>query len=338
MTTQMTELKELVDKSQKILVIQADNPDADSLSSALSLWHILEDQGKQVYLYCALAVPTNLRYLEGWEHVLNELPSSFDMSIIVDTSANSLLEQLNASPGKSWVASKPCIVIDHHAGVECDIPYATLVINEAGHVSTGDTIYTISKANKWPLSVRALELIASSILADSLGLTTMNTSANTYRTMADIIDGGVSRPKLEEIRRAYNKMPQSIFRFKAKLIDRTSFHADGRIATAVTTQDEINTHSPLYNPNALIHSEHLMTEGVLISIAIKQYDNGRVTASIRCAYGAPYAAKIASQIGGNGHAYAAGIKVENSDADKIKNEMIKLGTALLDEGTENAAV
>jgi len=152
MTKQITELKELVEKSQKILVIQADNPDADSLSSALSLWHILEDQGKQVYLYCALNVPNNLRYLEGWEHVLNELPSSFDMSIIVDTSAYSLLQQLNDSPGRGWVASKPCVVIDHHDDVECDIPYASVVINEPGHVSTGDIIYTIAKDNHWKLS------------------------------------------------------------------------------------------------------------------------------------------------------------------------------------------
>jgi len=338
MTKHITELKELVEKSQKILVIQADNPDADSLSSALSLWHILEDLDKQVYLYCAVTVPSNLRYLEGWEHVLNELPSNFDMSIIVDTSANSLLDQLNKSPGKSWVASKPCVVIDHHADVECDIPYATVVINELGYVSTGDIIYDIAKANQWPMSVRALELIASSILADSLGLTTTETSSKTYRTMADIIDQGVSRPKLEEMRKAYNRMPQSIFRYKAELISNTNFHADNRIATVIITQNEINTHSPLYNPNALIHNEHLMTENVLFSIAIKQYDNGRVTASIRTAYGAPYAAKVASQMGGNGHAYAAGIKVENSDANKIRDEIVELATAIIDKGGEHAAV
>jgi len=188
------------------------------------------------------------------------------------------------------------------------------------------------------MSVAALELIASSILADSLGLTTANTTSDTYRTMADIIDGGVSRPKLEELRRAVNKMPQSIFRYKAELIKNTEFYNEGKIATVIVSQEEINDHSPLYNPNALIHNEHLMTEGVQISIAFKQYDNGRVTASIRCGYGSPYAAKLAIQFGGNGHAYAAGIKNDNAKAEEIRDHMIEAAEKLLTEGGENAAI
>lgn len=42
---------ELVAKAERIIVLQADNPDADSLGSALALESILGDLGKEVTLY-----------------------------------------------------------------------------------------------------------------------------------------------------------------------------------------------------------------------------------------------------------------------------------------------
>src|SRR5690606_12557646 len=98
--------------------------------------------------------------------------------------------------------------------------------------------------------------------------------------MAELLELGVNRPKLEEIRRAFTRMAPKIFRYKADLIDHTEFHLDGKLATVVIPNDEITEFSPLYNPNALIQNEHLQTQEVLISVAIKHYDNGRITAAI----------------------------------------------------------
>src|ERR1700712_1833431 len=80
----------LIGDAQKIVVVQADNPDADSLGSALALEHILGDMGKSVALYCGVDTPGYLRYIAGWDRVLSELPSSFDLSIIVDASTYTL--------------------------------------------------------------------------------------------------------------------------------------------------------------------------------------------------------------------------------------------------------
>ena len=44
-------IRETIEAAQKIVVIQADNPDADSLGSALALEHVLGDFGKDVILY-----------------------------------------------------------------------------------------------------------------------------------------------------------------------------------------------------------------------------------------------------------------------------------------------
>src|SRR5690606_41684769 len=73
-------------RSSDLLIIQADNPDADSLASALALESILHEMGKEPLLYCGIDMPEYLKYLPGWDRVEREVPSQFDASIIVDRS------------------------------------------------------------------------------------------------------------------------------------------------------------------------------------------------------------------------------------------------------------
>ena len=329
----MTETKtvaEIIDGSHKILIIQADNPDADSLASALALERIMHEMGKEPILYCGVDMPEYLKYLPGWDRVESELPSQFDASIIVDTSTMSLLEKLSQSGGQGWVAAKPVVVLDHHGTTDNNIPFAKVVINDTGKVSTGDLIYDLAKQLDWPLSVETAELIMTSVLADSMGLTTENTSAATYKTMAELVEKGANRPKLEEQRRAYNKMPVEILKYKARLIERSEIHDDA-IAMVTVPQDEINEYSPLYNPAPLIQNDHLQTVGILISIVLKSYDSGRITGAIRCNQGAPIAAKLAETLGGGGHDYAAGFKLEGRNLEEVKNNCIAKARELINE-------
>ena len=49
--------KKLIENAKKITVIQAENPDGDSLGSALALEEILGDQGHEVQLFCPVEIP-----------------------------------------------------------------------------------------------------------------------------------------------------------------------------------------------------------------------------------------------------------------------------------------
>src|SRR3712207_565017 len=91
------QLASILNTAKKIVVLQADNPDGDSLASSLALEQVLGDLGKDPYLYCGVDIPTYLRYLPGWDRVNNQLPTQFDASIIVDTSADSLFETVQKS-------------------------------------------------------------------------------------------------------------------------------------------------------------------------------------------------------------------------------------------------
>ncbi|HUP26042.1 MAG TPA: DHH family phosphoesterase [Candidatus Limnocylindrales bacterium] len=326
------DLRVLIDNAQTIVIIQADNPDGDSLASSLALEHILGDMGKEPYLYCGVDIPDYLKHIQGWDRVNKEIPNQFDASVIVDTSALVLLEKLESSHYRNAIASKPVIVIDHHANVKCDIPYATVVLNDGGAVATGEAIYKLASELKWPLSLPAKTHIASSILADSLGLTSDGTTAGTYRIMADLIESGVERPVLEDARRALTKMPKPIFYYKARLIERATFEANGRIALVVIPHDEIMEYSPLYNPAPLIQTDLLQTEGVLVAIVFKIYKDGKITGSVRTNNGGAIAGELAKHFGGGGHVYASGFKITNGRTfEDIKSECIQLAGELLDK-------
>src|SRR6185436_11565506 len=92
-TSNYSTFAELVQEASNILVIQAENPDGDSLGSALGLEAILEDRGKKVLLYCPVEIPKYLRYTKGWDRVTDDFPHNFDLSIIVDTSSATLLDR-----------------------------------------------------------------------------------------------------------------------------------------------------------------------------------------------------------------------------------------------------
>lgn len=332
MYDQAEQIKQIIGDAHKLVIIQADNPDADSLGSALALEHILAELGKEPYLYCGVDTPGYLRYFSGWDRIQNEIPNQFDASIIVDASTMTLLERLVQAGYQGWLAAKPCIVLDHHQTVENPVAFATVTINDHNRASAGELIYMICRQLDWTIPVAAQEFLMSSILGDTQGLTNQLASAETYRIIANMIEAGVDRPKLEELRREYGKMPAQIYTYKSKLIQRTHFDAEGQIASVVIPQLEINEFSPLYNPGPLIQGDMLQTQDVKVAIVLKQYTDGRVTAAIRCNAGAPIGGKLAEHMGGGGHAYAAGFKdISGRPFDTIKADCLSFATQLLGE-------
>ncbi len=322
-------LDDAIEKAKRIIIVQADNPDGDSLGSALALEEILGASGKNIALYCAIDMPDYLKYLSGWARVTNLLPSQFDLSIIVDTSAQTLFEKDTESFKR--LATRPCFVLDHHGATSNDISFATEAIINSDVSSTCELVYKIAKELDWELPKESFDPLMTGILGDTQGLSNQLTAASTYRVMADLVENGANRPALEESRREHSKMADSIYRFKAELIQRTELACDGRAAVVNVTHSDINTHSPHYNPGPLIQPEMLQIQGVKIGIVFKTYDDGKITAMIRCNNGSEIADKVATSFGGGGHGYAAGFKITDGQKyEDVKAACLKKVQELLD--------
>ena len=316
---------EFLKDKQHICVIQAENPDGDSLGSALALEEALDD--KEVSLYCPVEIPKYMRYFEGWSRVELDFAFRADAIIIVDTAATVLLSKLLDDPAiRNCLYTTPVFVIDHHESeADLDFPYESIIEPFSSNCAL---IYKILKDQKIEISAQCAENLLYGILSDTLGLTSQSTTAEDFRIAADLIDCGLSIADLEERRRELSKKSARILDYKADLIKRIEYHLDGALATVLIPFEDIQEYSDEYNPNILILEELRMVKGVQVAISMKTYPDGKLTGKIRTS--APIAHEIAGYFGGGGHPYAAGFRVYE-DYDEVIRELVDVTDRLMRE-------
>ncbi len=319
-----------LDGKKRICIIQAENPDGDSLGSAIALDYILT--GTENSLYCPVDIPKYLHYFPDWSRVEIDFDYRADGYIIVDTASEVLLSKLlDDTAIKNCLYNKPVLVIDHHES-EDDLNFPHEAIIEP-LPACADLIYKIAVANKLPVSKPAACAIYWAICSDTLGLVSSGVSADTMRTMADLIELGADPARLEEERREYMKKSQRILAYKAELINRVDYSLDGKLATVHIPFEEIQEYSDEYNPNVLILEELRMVEGVLVAIAVKTYPDGKVTGKVRSSV--PIAEQVAGYFGGGGHPYAAGFRTYDTNYSDVVADVVGILPGLLAECEQN---
>ena len=317
---------EFLKDKNKICVIQAENPDGDSLGSAIALDYLLES--KEVSLYCPVDIPKYLRYYADWSRVTNEFDYKADGYIIVDTAATVLLSKLlDDTAIKNRLYSAPVLVLDHHE-TEDDLEFPHESIIET-RPACAELIYRIAKELKLEINHEAAEAIFQGILSDTLGLTSSAVTAETFETAAELTRLGADVSVLEDRRKEFMKKSQRILDYKADLIKRIEYSLDGSLATVHIPWDDIREYSDEYNPNVLILEEMRLVEGVKVAVAIKTYPDGKLTGKIRTSIDAPIADKVAGYFGGGGHPYAAGFRTYDIGYEEALSDLVKIVPEIL---------
>ena len=313
---------------EKICIIQAENPDGDSLGSALALDYLLE--GKGVSLYCPVDIPKYLHYFTDWSRVTNEFDYRANGYIIVDTAAEILLSKLlDDTAIRNRLYSTPVLVVDHHETPD-DIEFPHESIIEV-RPECAELIYRIARDQKIEINKDAAEAIFQGLLSDTLGLTSASVTAETFEVCANLSRLGANVSELEERRREFMKKSQRILDYKADLIKRIEYSLDGELATVHIPWDDIREYSDEYNPNVLILEEMRLVEGVKVAVAIKTYPDGKLTGKVRTASDAPIAEKVAGYFGGGGHAFASGFRTYDVSYEEVVRDLVKIVPELLGE-------
>ena len=321
-------MNKFLEDKQSICVIQAENPDGDSLGSAIALDYLFND--KDVSLYCPVDIPKYLHYFEDWSRVSSEFDFRADGYIIVDTAAEVLLSKLlDDSAIRNRLYSAPVLVIDHHE-TEDDLQFTHEAIIEP-RPSCTELIFRIAKESGIEINKKSAEAIFQGLLSDTLGLTSSAVTAETFEVAAELTKLGAEIATLEDRRRDFMKKSPRILDYKADLIKRIEYSLDGALATVHIPWDDIREYSNEYNPNVLILEEMRLVEGVQIAVAIKTYPDGKVTGKIRASHDTPIAEKIAGYFGGGGHPYAAGFRTYDTSYEDVVSELIRIIPELSDD-------
>ena len=326
---QFQHIKKLLQSSKSILIVQADNPDADSLGSSIALQDLCQQLSISTHLYCAISLSNYLQYIDGFDQVTDQVNQNFDLTIFVDVSTKTLINKLYNLPLIKDIKQKPVIVLDHHQEIENPIDFATVIINDSLASSTGEIIFHLTQYLKIQLTNLGLNAILASIMGDTQSLSNQLTRPDTYRIVANLIDQGANRFELDKKRRDLNTLPLEIFHYKAELIKRTEFYYDNTIAILVLRQEDIVNYSAQYNQMALMQNDLLQVQNVKVILIIKYYQDQHLTTGIRANYGYPIASQLAKHFNGGGHQYASGINLAKQDLNVFKKDIIIKANELL---------
>lgn len=320
------QFSDFIKDKKQISIIQAENPDGDSLGSALALSQALPNQVAS--LYCPVDLPKYLRYYHNWSSVNSEFDFQADAFIIVDTAANLLLSKLLDDPAiRHQLETKPVLVLDHHETAD-DLSFEHQSIIE-NLPSCCSLIYKIFKDQNITIDQTTAEYLFQGLLSDTLGLSTESVDADSFLIAADLSQLGAKISNLEERRREFMKKSRRILDYKADLIKRIEYHLDGKLATIHIPWEDIANYSDEYNPNVLILEEMRMVEGVELAVAIKTYPDGKLTGKIRSSE--PIAEHVAGYFGGGGHPHAAGFRIYDSSYEETVRDLVKLTVELENE-------
>lgn len=322
----MNSFKSYIEEAEHVLVIQAENPDGDSVATSLALESLILDNypDKKVTMFCNLTVPAHLRYLKGHDRVVQELPRDFDLAIIVDCAEEVLLEKTLRAPEAERLKRVPVIILDHHSD-KINLPFKTINLIDESAVSSGAVVFNLAKKEELEVSKDTATFIMASILSDTMGLTLDFVGADDFRAIAELTELGANLSKIDQSRRELNKRPQFITKYKAELLGRVEYLLDGRLAYVHIPWEDIERYSGVYNPPILVFEDMRLTEGVQVVMAVKSYRNGKMTAKMRTNPGYEVVGDVAAKFNCGGHPGSAGCKVEPGmyTYEEFKAELVK---------------
>ena len=174
---------------------------------------------------------------------------------------------------------------------------------------------------------RIAECLYVAISTDTGCFKFSNTTSNTHRTAAALIEAGADVYPINKL--FFDTKSFSRLRMEAKLTETMEFYADGTVGVCVMPKRLLAEFSATEDDLDSISGFARSIEGVQIGVMIREVEDGLGKISLRTE--APYdAAQICGLLGGGGHAAAAGASVPGG----IEGAKAAILQALRDSGVK----
>src|SRR5438105_7725733 len=160
--------------SETFCVVGHIRPDGDCVGSQLGLTLALEHQGKKVTCWNEDDIPQKYRFLDG-DQIIHRPKRGQKFDCVIATDAASF-ERLG-SVGPCVTERKLFINIDHH---ESNTRYADLNWVSARESSTGELIFKLLKAAKWPITRKIADCLFTAVSTDTGSFQYPSTRPGTY--------------------------------------------------------------------------------------------------------------------------------------------------------------
>ena len=184
--------------------------------------------------------------------------------------------------------------------------------------STGELLYDILKASDLDISVEVAVLIYIAILTDTGKFSYTNTTSNTHRKAAELIDLGVNVSEIDNI--VYNSKPSNIVRAFIDCVSGVELYYENRLGiTAITKSILDKNNADIADIDGVVEYIREIKE-VEVSCVLKENDEG-TKVSLRSKNNIDVSA-VSVKYKGGGHAKAAGFEL-NENIENAKKIIIE---------------
>jgi phosphoesterase RecJ-like protein len=289
-------IKERLVTANKIVIASHVRPDGDAIGSLLGLGLALRDAGKSVQMVLVDGVSASFRHLDGSELIIKSPHREHDTFITVDCADFKRV-------GKTFEDfGQPDINIDHHKTNE---RFGKLNLIEAEEVATAAIL--TNHLPEWGLKITKpiAAALLTGIITDTLGFRTSNTTPESLRQCATLMEAGVDMPDLY-MRSLVSKSFVAAKYWGAGLSSLE--HENGIVWGTLTLEDRKRTGYGGNDDADLINMISAIDGNKVGMIFVEQSDN-HVKISWRALEAGVDVSQVAKHFKGGGHAAAAGADI-----------------------------
>lgn len=315
------EILEVIKESKNILLHLHPKPDPDSIGSALALKFALESLNKKVTVIEGdTPLDESFSFLPGYQDVVNKNYFEIDLSeidlfIILDSGS----KQMISREGEIiFPKNLKTIVIDHH---KTNQKYGDINLVDVDSSATAELLFKIFKEWGIEITKNIAANLYIGIWGDTGSFSYSNTTSQTMKIISELIE---IYPDFNQLIKNINlNLPKGKVLFDALALNSIeSFFNDTVALTTVSFQQLKEKGIGSNDMGASVISNILISvKQWRIGVSLTEKEPGKIGISFRSKDGTDVS-KIAEELGGGGHAVAAGALLECS-LEEAKNKVLE---------------
>lgn len=307
-----------LNEHRDIIIFPHVNMDGDALGSVLGLYFALQQKGKNVQIMVEEEVPLHLKFFPGSCKVcvfersdLERVKTPF-LGVAVDTAD---IERLGA---RKSLFEKAIFTlnIDHHP---TNTLYAEVNLIKSHRAASGEIIYELLKELDCSYTNEIATCVYGAISSDTGGFRFSNTSAETHRMAAELLELGAEANLVSM--NLFESVSRNRYQMMADVIQSTQFFCEGKIALILLTQEMIAQYGASDDEVSGFAGLGRTIRGVEVAIFIREKKEHDYKVSLRSRESVDLT-QIVVKFGGGGHKRAAGLVYQGA-VETLIEDLVK---------------
>ncbi len=285
-------------------------PDGDTLGSSAALCRGLRRMGKTAHVLKNPQVTAQYRFLH--EGICCESFEEGMTAVSVDVASENLFHQEFQK-----LIPEIALKIDHH-GTGND--FAPMALVDSSSASCGEIIFDLLCELGVSMDQATAEAVYTAAATDTGCFRYSNTTAHTLRTAAACLEAGADTYPINKALFETTRLCR--LKLDAYLAEHIEFFADGKIALALLPLEVEQQCGVAEDDMQNVSNFARNIEGVQLAVTFRTDSDGSTKLSVRSAPGYN-AAEVCAELGGGGHAAAAGARIPENQTE-AREKVLKI--------------